>query len=128
MAEHDILMTESDTVFIQGAYRDFEEGETYTVPAWVYRSLLEKGTATDAPEEESFAPTEERETKTVASEDALLSGVKVPAQEVTAEPTSDGSNWYQFRTSDGDLVEKDDGDVYKVLGTEKRDDVLDAMN
>ena len=47
---------------------------------------------------------------------------------VVAEPTSEGSSWYQFRGQDGNLLIGDDGDPHKVLGSNERDAVLNAVN
>lgn len=130
----DILMTEDDEALINGVYHEFEEGDTVTVPDWVGRSFKEKGTATDpdGPSEEqsdqeadeTFANPDQRETK----EAEILDEVEELPDEVEAERTAENSPWWQFRTPDGDLLLKADGDPLKAQGTDQRDAVLQAIN
>lgn len=118
-----IYMKEDDRALVQGEYIDYQEGETYEVPGWVGRTFKRTGSAVNVRSDEvDFDPADERETKVsdgqVSDEDGR----------VTAEPTTEGSAWYQFLRPDGTLVEDDDGEILKVQGTEKRDDVLRQMN
>jgi hypothetical protein len=118
-----IYMKEDDRALVQGEYVNYQEGETYEVPGWVGRTFKSNGSAVNVRSDEvDFDPANERETKVsegqVSDEDGRI----------TAEPTTEGSAWYQFLRPDGTLVEDDDGDILKVQGTEKRDDVLRQLN
>lgn len=127
-----IKMLEDDEVLINRVYHEFDEGQITTVPDWAGRSLVDKGTAErvgedddtddESDEQDAFANPGERETKVP---DVDVETVTPP---VVAEPTSEGSSWYQFRGQDGNLLIGDDGDPHKVLGSNERDTVLNAVN
>lgn len=100
----------------------FESGKTYDVPPILGNSFVDTGraevaerkpTPTDgAPEGEPPEPEEEEE------------------GEVTFEPTSEGSSWYQFRDPDGELItEEDDGEEspITVLGKENAETKRDEL-
>lgn len=124
----EIYMTEDDRALVNGEYVDYEEGETYEVPGWLGRSFKKKGTAVNAASDEAeFDPADERETKPSSTERDQKDGGD-PTGKITAEPTTEGSNWYHFRKPDGDLVLNEDEDVLKVQGTENRDDMLEQLN
>lgn len=115
-----VYMKESDEALVNGTYEQYEEGETYEVPGWVGRTFKRKGTAVNAASDEAqFDPTGERETKPSPTE--------AEQKRVTAEPTTEGSAWYQFRDESGELI-TDDGDVLKVHGKDDRDALLDELN
>lgn len=124
-----IKMVEDDEAIIGRVPHSFEAGEVTTVPDWCGRSFIEKGTAKPHEEdsddaEEVFADPDERETKG-SGLDADLSSVAPP---VAAAPTTEGSSWYHFVDANGDLVPAEDGDVFKVQGTDARDNVLEVIN
>lgn len=132
-------MTEDDTAFIDGNYKDFPEGEVVSVPDWVGRSFKDKGTAVDPEEgteedasseeaDETFANPDERETKAPSKDEGVLSAAVEVPDSAEAERTTENSHWWQFRGEDGDLVLNEDGDPFKVPGAEKRDAVLDEIN
>lgn len=120
-------MLEDDKVLINRVYHEFDKGQVTTVPEWAGRSLIDKGTAKpveddDPTDEERFANPEQRQTK--VPQEVLSAEVVTP---VTAEPTSEDSSWYQFRGAEGSLLEVD-GETHKVLGTDERNAILDALN
>jgi hypothetical protein len=127
-----IKMLEDDEVLINRVYHEFGEGQVTTVPDWAGRSLVDKGTAErvgedddtddESDEQDAFATPGERETKVP---DVNVETVTPP---VVAEPTSEGSSWYQFRGQNGNLLAGNDGKTHKVLGTDERDTVLKAVN
>jgi hypothetical protein len=117
----------------------FRSGKTYDLPRGLALTFIER----DAAEEMSGAPANPDgassgaettaegvdDVTPIAEENATDADAEAP-QEVTMEPTSDRSPYYQFRDPDGDLItEIDDGDekVIKVLGEsnaeEKRDEL-----
>ena len=136
-----ICMTEDQTAYVDSQYREYEEGEEYEVPGWLGQSFKSKGVAVSA---EGFNPTENRETKEsvdqtdaseveTAGEDFTdvpdgVADVEVPEGSVTAEPTTEGSAWFQFRDQNGELIEGTDGKPAKVQGKDARQKALDYLN
>lgn len=124
-------MVESDRAMYNRVYHEFEEGDEVTVPDHIGRSFINKGTAIPADEDDqqeadAFANADERETKPEDTDE--LEVPEVSDVDVKAEPTSENSNWYQFRKRDGTLVTDEDGDIFKVLGAKDRDTALELMN
>jgi hypothetical protein len=123
-----IEMLEDDKVLINRVMHHFDEGQVTSVPEWAGRSLIEKGTARrpEQSDDEAFANAEGRETKAPAP----LEGVDVESvtPPVEAEPTAEGSAWYQFEGQDGELLLGDDGEPHKAHGSGERDEILEAVN
>lgn len=118
--------------------RQFDKGKTYDLPPILANSFVDTGRGefvgrtptdphsgpeADAGEEEEETPSEEPNASEDEDEGAEGS--------VTLEPTTEGSNWYQFRDPSGDLItETDDGEEepIKVLGKSNAEDKRDELN
>lgn len=137
-----VRMIETETGSPDGMGAEtYGEGKTYEVPPHLGQAFLRMGVAEEVeekPADPDFAP-ERRETKPQEAPETKPSGPDEekssspespdedspegsPEDEVTKEPTSEGSPYFQFRWPDGDLVTMtEDGDEKPVTVLGKDD-------